>query len=155
MSLDHFVALFSAAISFAGLMLVVLQLRASTKQREMESVVEILSVNRELVSLGFSHPQLFKILEDSKHADPVWEQYYLQLWLNQFALTHSYMTRAMLRRELRENLTRDVTDFMAMENMQRHWQKFGKLYSTTFQAYVNGIVKKVEPPAVTAQPMPN
>jgi hypothetical protein len=84
----------------------------------------------------------------------IWEQYYLQLWLNQFALTHSYMARSVLCGELRENLTRDVADFMAMQNMRRHWQRFGSLYPATFQTFVNEILKKVEPPKAAAQVKP-
>jgi hypothetical protein len=30
-------------------------------------------------------------------------------------------------------------------NMRRHWQRFGKFYPASFQDYVNGILKKVEP----------
>ena len=71
MTLDHFVSLFSAAISFAGLLLVVLQLRDSNRQKEAESLVELYDINRQLLSLGFSHPQLFTILEDAKNADPL------------------------------------------------------------------------------------
>jgi hypothetical protein len=152
MAWDHWVSLFSSAIAFVGLLFVARQIRDSTRQREMDSVVEILSINRELITLGFSHPQLFAILNDSKDANPIWEQYYLQLWLNQFALTHSYMTRSVLRGEFRENLTRDVTDFMAMQNMRRHWQRFGRLYPATFQSFVNEKLKEVEPPPLTAQP---
>jgi hypothetical protein len=151
MSLDHWVAVFSASISFAGLLLVVLQLRDNNRQRQSESLVEILDINRELLSLGFSHPQLFAILEDAKNADPVWERRYLQLWLNNFSLVHSYLTHSMLEGELRENLERDVADFMTMENIRKHWQRYGKFYPTSFRKYVDEILKKHEPsPPATA-----
>ncbi len=150
MSLDHIVSIFSAAVSFIGLLFVALQIRASTRQRESDSLVKITDINRELLSLGFSHPQLFTIMEDGKTADPVWERRFLQLWLNQFSLVHSYLTQSVLRAELKENLERDLSDFMAMENMRRHWQRYGMLYPASFQKYVNAILKKVEPP-VAAQ----
>jgi hypothetical protein len=82
-SLDHFVSVFSALLSFVGLILVVIQFRRATTQREAESLVKLADINRELLSLGFDHPQLFPILEDSPKVDPVLERRYLQLWLNQ------------------------------------------------------------------------
>jgi len=146
MSWDHAIALFSATISFVGLLLVVVQLRNNTRQREMESQFAVYDINRQLLSLGFSHPQLFGVLEDSTHVDPHFEQYYVQLWLNQFAQIHAYHQRAVIRGELKESFDRDLADFMSMNNSRKHWQRFGIFYPTSFQNYVNAIVKKVEPP---------
>jgi hypothetical protein len=151
MSLDHYVSLFSAVISFTGLLLVVLQLRDSTRQRESESLVELYDINRQLLSLGFSHPQLFAILDDAKNADPVWERYYLQMWLNQLSLSHAYLQRSVVQVELKESLERNLVDFMTLDNMRRHWQRYGTFYPTSFQKCVNEILKKVEPSETAAQ----
>ncbi len=42
MSLDNYISLASALIAFVGLLLVMLQLRDSNRQRQSESLVEIL-----------------------------------------------------------------------------------------------------------------
>jgi hypothetical protein len=154
MSVDHYVAIFSAAISFAGLLLVALQIRDSTKQRESESLVELYDINRQLLSLGFSHPALFQILEDTKTADSLWEKRYLQLWLNQLSLSHAYLQQSVVQPELRASLERNLVDFMTMENMRRQWQQYGRFYPDSFQKYVNEILKKIEPPATAAQVKP-
>lgn len=154
MSLDHGVALFSAFISFAGLLLVALQLRDSTKQRESESLVELYDINRQLLSLGFSHPSLFQILEDTKTADSLWEKRYLQLWFNQLSLTYTYMLRSVIQPELKESLERNVADFMLMQNAQTHWRRYGTFYPASFQNYVSQILKKIEPPVTAAQVKP-
>lgn len=146
MTLDHFVALFSAAISFAGLWLVVLQLRDSNRQKESESLVELYDINRQLLSLGFSHPQLFEILEDTKNADPLWERRYLQMWLNQLSLSHAFLQRSVWQPELKESLERNLADFLTLRNMQRHWRHYGPFYPASFQKCVNDLLKKVEPP---------
>jgi len=151
MSLDHYVALFSALISFAGLLLVVLQLRDSNRQRESESLVELYDINRQLLSLGFSHPVLFQILEDKKATDPLWEKRYLQMWLNQLSLSHAYLQRSVVQPELKASLERNLIDFMTMENMRRQWQQYGSFYPASFQDCVNEILKKVEPPVTAAQ----
>ena len=150
MTLDQCIALFSASVSFVGLVFVGLQLRAGTKQRTSDSLVKILDTNRELITLGFSHPHLFEILANEKETDPIWTQRYLQLWLNQFSLVYSYLQNSVLKGEAKENLERDITDFMASGNMRKHWQRFGKLYPTSFQTYINAILKKDEPPVKAA-----
>lgn len=151
MSLDHYVSLFSAGVSFVGMMLVVLQLRDSNKQRELESLVEVYDINRQLLSLGFSHPKLFAILADAENADPVWERYYLQLWLNQFSLIHVCLNQSVFKGELRDSLIGDLSDFFTQENMRRHWRHHGSFYQASFQKLVNGIIKNHEPPMTAAQ----
>ena len=150
MSSDHWVAVFSALISFAGLLLVVIQMRESTKQQRSQSLVEIYGMNRELISLGFSHPKLFAVLADAKTADPVLERRYLQLWLNHFSLVNSYLNMSVLKGELKESLVRDLTDFLTMKNARHHWQTYGKFYPESFQKLVGDILTNDEPPAKAA-----
>ena len=102
MSFDHLVALASAVISFTGLLLVVIQLRDSTRQQQSQSLVEIYGMNRELITLGFSHPELFAILADDKHSDPVLQRRYLQLWLNHFSLVNAYLNQSLVKGELKK-----------------------------------------------------
>jgi hypothetical protein len=146
MSLDNYVAIFSALVSFTGLLLVVLQLRDSNKQRQSESLVEIYDINRQLLSLGFEHPQLFAVLADDQHANPVFERRYLQLWLNHFSLINAYVNQSVLKGELKESLVSDLADFMTLKNAQQNWAKYGRYYPASFQALVNGFVQTKEPP---------
>ena len=142
MSLDQIVSLSSAIISFIGLMLVVVQLREGNKQQELTSLVEIYDINRELIALGFSHPQIFAILLDAKDVDPMWERRYLQLWLNQLSLIHSYLSRSVFDAERQASLERELADFMRMENMQRHWQQHGSFFPASFQRLVEDCINK-------------
>jgi hypothetical protein len=146
MSIDQLVAIFSATVSFIGLLLVVLQLRAATRQRESESLVTIYDINRELLTLGFSHPRLFAILEDAKDADPVWETRYLQLWMNQLSLIHLYLKRAVFDKELQEFLENEIADFVTHTNVQKFWQHRGVAYPASFRRLVDEIIKKGKPP---------
>jgi hypothetical protein len=150
-SLDHFVSVFSAVIAFAGLLLVAVQMRSATRQRESESLVKIYDINRELLTLGFSYPELFAILQDAENADPASEQHYLQLWLNQLSLIHLYLGRTVSDNELQEFLESEIADFMALKNMQHHWEKHGASYPASFQKLVGEIMNKGEPPRTTAR----
>ncbi len=140
MSLDHWVSLVSAGISFVGLLLVVWQLRDGSHRREAESLVEIFDINRELLSLGFSHPELLEVL-DGKSADPVRERRYLQLWLNQLSLIHAYLRRSVFDEELETWLERDVADFMMLPNVRRHWEAHGAYYPESFREMVDRILE--------------
>jgi hypothetical protein len=126
-------------LGFCGLLLVVWQLRDGQRQRESSSLVEIYDINRELLTLGFSHPQLFDVL-DGKSADPVWERRYLQLWLNQLSLIHTYLQRSVFEPELEEWLEREVADFMTLPNVQRHWQQHRPFYPASFQRMVDDML---------------
>jgi hypothetical protein len=143
--LDHGVAIFSAAIAFAGLLLVAVQLHRATQQREAEALVKIYDVNRELLSLGFTHPQLFAILQDEENVDPIWQRRYLQLWLNHLSLLHLYLTHSVFAAELEDSESHALAEFMTLKNMRRHWQKNGEFYPVSFQKRVNAIIEKGEP----------
>jgi hypothetical protein len=145
MSSDHWVEIFSALVAFVGLLLVMVQIRDSTRQRRLESLNQVYDINRQLLSLGFSHPQLFDILTDAKNADPTWERRYLQLWLNQFSMIHSYLKHGGFDAEFQDSLERDIADFMTMQNMQRHWSRYGGFYPPSFQKMVNDILGQLEP----------
>jgi hypothetical protein len=146
MTTDQYIALFSATVSFIALIFVGVQIRAATRQRTSDSLVKILDTNRELITLGFSHPQLFEILTGDKNPNHVFTQRYLQLWLNQFSLVYFYLQNSVLQGEAKDNLERDLSEFMTMPNMRKHWQKFGKLYPASFQTYINEILRKDESP---------
>jgi hypothetical protein len=152
MTFDHLVSLVSACISFAGLIFVALQLRDSNRQRESESIVKLYDINRELLSLAFSHPSLFDVLEDKPIKDHLSEKRYLQLWLNQLSLSHTFLRHAVVQTEYQDELTRNLEDFMSMQNMRKHWQTYGPFYPESFQNRVKGILEKDEPPVAATHP---
>lgn len=136
MPLEQIVSLFSALISFVGLLLVVVQLRASTDQRKVESLLQVYGINREIITLGFSNPELFQILHGKK-ADPLLERHYLQLWFNQFALIHSFYGRKFFPPEMQESLEQDIRDFLSQENMRRYWLHQRIYYPESFQVFID------------------
>ncbi len=148
---DHVISLASTIISLVGLFFVALQLHVGNRQRESDSLVKLYDINRELMALGFSHPVLFKILDDHDDVDPLWQTRYLQLWLNQLSLSFTYMQRTVAQPELKESIERNLVDFMTMKNMRRHWHEKGHFYPLSFQKHVNELLRKIEPPQPAAQ----
>lgn len=127
--------------SFISIFLVIFQLHGHTEQRKIESLIQVYDINRQLLMLGFSTPELFDILQGSQNTDPVWERRYLQLWLNQMALINAIQDRGLFSAEQRESLERDMRDFLALDNMRRHWQSYRGYYPASFQTYVDSLIK--------------
>ena len=59
-------------LTFAGLVFVAWQMRDANKQSKLESQIRLYDINRELISLGFSKPELFEVLKDEKRPIPQW-----------------------------------------------------------------------------------
>jgi phage antirepressor YoqD-like protein len=141
-TLDSLLTFLGLIVNFAGLLYVAQAMRDGNKQRKMDSQIRLYDINRELISLGFSKPELFAVLKDAKGIDPEIEQHYLQLWLNQLSLFHSLKTAGVVDEEYRESVERDLLDMFEMSSMRRHWQAHGKFYPASFQKSVNDLLNK-------------
>lgn len=126
-------------LSFISISLVLVQLNDQMKQRKIDADIRISDINRQLITLGFSHPELFKVLH-GEPADPVVERRYLQLWFNQFDLIYTYKVRGLFSNEVRESLEHDIRDFLKTENVQGHWRQFHQYYPASFQHFVNSLL---------------
>jgi hypothetical protein len=144
MTLDQWVAVFSASVSFLGLMFVALQIREATKQRRLESIHNLFNTNRELLALGFEHPLLFNVLNDVKCADPEMEKRYLQIWLNHASMVHVFLKNGGFDAEFRQSIKNDIRYLMMLQNMQRHWLRCSQYYPASFQKLVNSIIYELE-----------
>ena len=131
-------------LTFVGLVFVAMQMRDGNRQRKIESQIRLYDINRELISLGFSKPELFEVLKDEKKADPTMERWYLQLWLNQLSLFHSLKTAGVLQKDYQESVEHDLLDMFGMSNMRRHWQEFEQFYPASFRRSVNDILHEAE-----------
>lgn len=142
MTIDQWLSATLDVISLLGFVVVIIQLRDSNRQTKLKSQIRLQDVNRELISLGFSKPELFKVLKDAKNVDADVEMFYLQLWLNQFCIFDALSRGAGFEKDVRDSLEVDFRDMMGMENMRRHWNKFGKFYPASFQETVNQILNE-------------
>ena len=129
-------------LTFAGLLFVAWQMRDANKQSKLESQIRLYDINRDLISLGFSKPELFKILKDEKGVDATLQRRYLQVWLNQLCLVDTFRRSGEFTKDVEESFETDIRDMMLLENMRRHWQTFGKYYPASFQESVNDILNK-------------
>jgi hypothetical protein len=147
---DQKIALFTATLTFISLIFVGFQLRDGTRQQRSQSLMEIYGMNRELISLGFADPVLFRVMADAKDSPPDFERRYLQLWFDHFALINAYLRESLLKGEMRDALLKDLSGLLKLKNAQRFWQEHGTSFPPSFQTLVNELLKKGEPPPRTA-----
>ena len=140
MTIDQWLSATLDVISLLGFLVVIFQLRDANRQTKLESQVRLYDINRELIAMGFSKPELFQILKDTKTAEPLVERRYLQLWMNQLCLVHSFARSGTFTKEDQESFETDLRDMMAMKNMRRHWKEFEKYYPASFRRYVNHLL---------------
>ena len=127
-------------LTFAGLLFVAWQMRETNKQSKLESQIRLYDINRDLISLGFSKPELFKILQDEKGVDATLQRRYLQVWLNQLCLVDTFKRSGEFTKDVGESFDTDLRDMMLLENMRHHWQAYGKYYPASFQESINDIL---------------
>lgn len=139
----QYIAAVSLMLSFVSISLVLVQLYDNITQRRIDANIRISDINRDLVSLGFNHPNLFAVLH-GEASDPIVERRYLQLWFNQFLLIYTYQARGLFRSEHRESLRRDIGDFLKLQNVQCHWREFRQYYPSSFQVFVNSLLPDYE-----------
>src|SRR5208282_328765 len=108
MTIDQCISIISALIALAGLLFVAKQLHDANNQTKLASQIQLYDITRELLSLGFSNPVLFEVLTDKKGVNPVLEQRYLQMWLNQLSLIHSFQRRGAFEPDVQESFDRDL-----------------------------------------------
>ena len=142
MTIDQSVAAATAFIALLSLFAVIFQMRDSLHQRKLETQIRLYDINRDLLSLGFSHPNLFEVLSGKSPHGTESEKRYLQLWLNQAALVHSFIHHKAFDKDVQDSFERDIHDVMNMENMKAHWQKVEKYYPASFQEFVKGLQSK-------------
>lgn len=146
------VSLFQTGVSFTGLMMVFVQLRRGTKQRETQSLIEIFNINRHLLTLGFSNPDLFTVLRDGDGVDPAREEHYLQLWSNQMWLIHTFLVQSALTGEIKESLLHSISHFAGHSNFRRYWRENCGFYPTSFRELVAAFIKERELSALQTAP---
>jgi len=142
MTIDQWLSASLDVISFLGFVVVIIQLRDTNRQTRLESQIRLNDINRELISLGLSKPELLEILSDARTADPLVGRRYLQLWLNQLSLVFSFRQNGAFEADYQECCERDVRDMMQLPNMRRHWEEYKKYYPASFREWVNSILNE-------------
>ncbi len=136
------VAYTGQTITFCTVLFLYVQVRLFSRQLKLESLIRLKENNREILALGFDHPELFNVL-NGKDVEPEMEKRYLQLWLNQMDIVWHAQHTGLLFRQDAEALRKDTADFFMLPSMQKHWILVRGYYPSGFQVYIDGIIRNV------------
>lgn len=129
-------------ITFCTVLFLYVQVRLFSRQLKLESLIRLKENNREILALGFDHPELFNVLNGNE-VDPEFEKRYLQLWLNQMDIVWHAQHTGLLFKQDAQALRKDTVDFFMLPSMQKHWILVRGYYPKGFQVYIDDIIRNI------------
>ena len=129
-------------VSGCSLLLVGIQVKLLRNQLRLDALIRLKDINRELLVLGFTHPELFEVLNGNA-IDPEKEKRYLQLWLNQIDVIWHGLKSNLFTKDYEAGLRRDISDMFQLESMRKHWNIASVYYSRGFVKYINRIIDDI------------
>src|SRR6185503_5293421 len=101
------------------------QVSLLSRQLRLDSLIKISDANREIVSLGFEKPSLWKVLYDTNELhDPKSAEErkrYLQLWFNHIHVIWKSYHLDLLDRYEWEACRADIAGALKIRSLQTHW----------------------------------
>ncbi len=122
------------------------QLSLLVRQLRLDSLIKISDCNRQLVSLGFAKPELWKALNEStdlldgKTAED--RRRYLQLWFNHMHVIWKAHRLGLLDRDEWNACRVDLIDSLRIRYLRTHWSEVKEYYPKAFQCFVDDRIKE-------------
>lgn len=143
MGISEIIALTSTAVSLVSLFIVFWELRAGRQQKRATALIQVYDINRQLMSLGFDKPSLFKAIGSSSGEDEIHRRY-LQLWLNQIALIIELKEQNLFSPAQWKSLETDIGYFVEKPKFRKSWPEFRRFYPDHFQSLIDTKIAAVE-----------
>lgn len=132
------VGAFVAALAGIGLTLV--QLHFFRRQLKLEALIQIMDSNREIVSLGFEHPAVWRALEAEDGTvlaeEALARRRYLQLWTNHMQVIWAAWRLGLVSGSEWQAYRLDLAEFLRSPVLQAHWASVARYYPREFQRLV-------------------
>ena len=135
-------------VSLFVMFLVARQVSLLNRQLRLDSLIKISEGNREIISIGFEKPELWKVLydsseiHDSKSAEE--RKRYLQLWFNHIHIIWKAHDLKLLDRHEWNACQADIADFLRIRSLRTHWSEVRNCYPEPFQIFLDSQIKKEE-----------
>ena len=129
----------SAFFTLVTAVFVLIQVRLFRRQLKFEVLLQIKTINRELLLLGFDRPELFDVINGEGQGTEA-EKRYLQLWLNQIDLIYHAKCSRLLTPEYISALERDIADFFKIDRARQLWREVRHYYPPGLQHYLDRVV---------------
>jgi len=120
---------------------VAVQVRAYLRQLRFDALSRILEVNRQLLLVGFEHPELLTVLEGQTIADFRMQKRYFQMWLNQVHLMWLAHKENLIDETYWDGHSRDFISLANLENFKTHWEGAKTYYEGEFRVFVDSLIQ--------------
>ena len=140
------VASLALVVSLIVMFFTARQVSLLVRQLRLDSLIKISDANREIISLGFDKPELWKTLYDStdiadaKSAEE--RKRYLQLWFNHMHVIWKARNLGLLDRHEWSACKADMSDFLQIRSLKTHWEEVRNCYPKPFQKFLDSCLLK-------------
>jgi hypothetical protein len=138
------ISLLALAISLISVVYVYVQVKAQARQQQMDFHVRLIEINRELLRMGFDHPELLTLLRGEEIADKDKQTRFIQMWINQSLIMWLGKEQGTIGDDAWYSLRRDIATFINRPPMKIHWQQVAPYYIPAFANFMNGLVRAQE-----------
>ncbi len=147
----NFSTYFAALALIVSLFLMFLtarQVSLLSRQLRLDSQIKISDANRQIISLGFDKPELWKIVDDSreildaKKAEQ--RKRYLQLWFNHIQIVWKANDLGLFDQDEWRASRADIADFLTIRALRTHWSEVKRFYSKPFQKFIDSIIRDID-----------
>ena len=124
-------------VALAGIGLTLLQLLLLRRQLKLEALIQITDSTREIVSLGFTHPVVWSVLDGNSATllahEALAQRRYLQLWTNHMQVMWAAWQMGLVSGHQWAAYRLDMAEFFRIKALREHWTKVAHYYPPGFQ----------------------
>ena len=134
--------------ALAGITLTLVQLHLFRRQLKLEALIQIMDSNREIVSLGFEHPDLWRALDCQDRAvlaeEATTQRRYLQLWTNHMQVMWAAWRLGLVSGSEWQAYRLDLAEGLKSPALRAHWESVARYYPREFQRLVTRLSGSVK-----------
>lgn len=135
------VSLVALAASVISVLYVYVQVKTHKRQQQMDFHIRLIEINRELLNMGFEHPELLTLLRGEEIGDKDKQTRFIQMWVNQSLIMWMGKEHGIIGDDAWYSLRKDIATFVNRPPMKAHWQEVAPYYIPAFANFMNGLVQ--------------
>lgn len=142
------IAILALLISVVVTLFTERQVSLLNRQLRLDSLIKISDSNREIISIGFERPELWKVFYDSSKNDNGHQteeiKRYLQLWFNHMHIIWKAWSLGLLDKHEWAACRTDMLEFLAVDSLRQHWTDSSRFYPQPFQSFIDSLIASNE-----------
>lgn len=137
------IGIMALLISLGSLCYVKIQVDAFIRQQKIDVHSRIIEINRNLMGMGFEHPDLLKVVDGQRIENPLRQKKFIQLWINQFELMWRARKARMIDDAYWDALQQDIMFFYKLDFVAEHWKTAKHYYAIDYAGFIDQIIAEI------------